>query len=135
MGQPITGLGSDLARWLGNSDREVPYATPPQSHDWKRISDQPLPSSPGGSRQIFDMENRTLSHEKLPWDQARPGMDCLSIAIGRMLRAEIAKHQGIHTVTRLADLTCFYDHVDLDQIIEPARDLAYPPLRLMQVCA
>lgn len=68
--------------------------------------------------------------EQLPWDQARPGRDCLSIAIGRMLRSEIAKHQGIHTVTCLADLTCFYDHVDLDEIIEPARELAYPPLHL-----
>ena len=68
--------------------------------------------------------------EQLPWDQARPGRDCLSIAIGRMLHAEISKHQGVHTVTCLADLTCFYDHVDLDQIIEPARELAYPPLHL-----
>ena len=68
--------------------------------------------------------------DTLPWDQARPGKDCLSIAIGRMLHAEIAKHQGIHTITCLADLTCFYDHVDLDQIIEPARELGYPPLHL-----
>ena len=78
-----------------------------------------------------DLQRWQLSlDEKLPWDQARPGRDCLSIAIGRMLHAEIARHQGIHTVTCLADLTCFYDHVDLDQIIEPARDLAYPPLHL-----
>lgn len=36
------------------------------------------------------------------------------------------QHQGVHTVTCLANLTCFYDRVDLDQIIE----LAYPPLHL-----
>ena len=81
-----------------------------------------------------DLQRWQLSLEdQLPWDQARPGRDCLSIAgvaIGRMLYAEIARHQGIHTVTCLADLTCFYDHVDLDAIIEPARELAYPPLHL-----
>ena len=78
-----------------------------------------------------DLQRWQLSlDDQLPWDQARPGRDCLSIAIGRMLHAEIARHQGIHTVTCLADLTCFYDHVDLDAIIEPARDLAYPPLHL-----
>ena len=78
-----------------------------------------------------DLQRWQLSlDDTLPWDQARPGRDCLSIAIGRMLHAEIAKHQGIHTITCLADLTCFYDHVDLDQIIEPARDLGYPPLHL-----
>ena len=68
--------------------------------------------------------------EQLTWDQARPGRDCLDIAIGRMLHAEFAKHQGVHTITCLADLTCFYDHVDLDEIIEPARELGYPPLHL-----
>ena len=78
-----------------------------------------------------DLQRWQLSlDDNLPWDQARPGKDCLSIAIGRVLHAEIAKHQGIHTVTCLADLACFYDHVDLDAIIEPARELAYPPLHL-----
>ena len=57
--------------------------------------------------------------EELPWDKARPQQDCLSIAIGRMLKAEISKHQGIHTVSCLADLSCFYDTVNLDHIIEP----------------
>ena len=68
--------------------------------------------------------------EDMPWDHARPHKDCLSIAIGRMLKAEIGKHQGIHTVTCLADLTCFYDTVQLDHLIEPARELNYPPLHL-----
>ena len=68
--------------------------------------------------------------EALPWDQARPHRDCLSIAVGRMLKAEIRKHQGIHTVTCLADLSCFYDTVNLDHIIEPAADLNYPPVHL-----
>ena len=68
--------------------------------------------------------------EELPWDKARPQQDCLSIAIGRMLKAEISKHQGLHTVSCLADLSCFYDTVNLDHIIEPARALQYPALHL-----
>ena len=47
-----------------------------------------------------------------------------------MLHAEIAKHQGIHTITCPADLTCFYDTATLDNIIPPAQELAYPPLHL-----
>ena len=68
--------------------------------------------------------------DDMPWDHARPHKDCLSIAVGRMLKAEIGKHQGIHTVTCLADLTCFYDTVQLDHLIEPAQELHYPPLHL-----
>lgn len=45
-----------------------------------------------------------------------------------MLKAD--KHQGIHTVSCLADLSCFYDTVNLDHIIEPARILQYPVLHL-----
>ena len=68
--------------------------------------------------------------QDMPWDFARPHKDCLSIAVGRMLKAEIGKHQGIHTVTCLADLTCFYDTVQLDHLIEPAEELHCPPLHL-----
>ena len=64
--------------------------------------------------------------QDMPWDFARPHKDCLSIAVGRMLKAEIGKRQGIHTVTCLADLTCFYDTVQLDHLIQ----LHYPPLHL-----
>ena len=46
------------------------------------------------------------------------------------MKAEIGKRQGIYTVSRLADLTCFYDTVTLDHLIEPALDLHYPPLHL-----
>ena len=31
--------------------------------------------------------------QDMPWDFARPHKDCLSIAVGRMLKAEIGKHQ------------------------------------------
>ena len=68
--------------------------------------------------------------QNMPWDHARPHKDCLSIAVGRMLKAEIGKHQGIHTVSCLADLTCSYDTVQLDHLIEPAVELHYPPLHL-----
>ena len=68
--------------------------------------------------------------DDLPWDQARPKRDCLSIAVGRMLKSEIRKHQGVHTVTCLADLSCFYDTVNLDSILEPAAELNYPPVHL-----
>ena len=78
-----------------------------------------------------DLHKWQLGLDKdMPWDHARPHKDCLSIAVGRMLKAEIGKHQGIHTVTCLADLTCFYDTVQLDHLIEPATNLNYPPLHL-----
>ena len=66
----------------------------------------------------------------MPWDHARPKKDCLSIAVGRMLQSELCKHNDIHTVTCLADLSCFYDTVDLDKLIQPARELEYPLLHL-----
>ena len=66
----------------------------------------------------------------MPWDHARPKKDCLSIAVGRMLQSELGKHNNIHTVTCLADLSCFYDTVTLDNLIAPARELEYPLLHL-----
>ena len=79
----------------------------------------------------FELQHWQLGLDKdMPWDQARPHRDCLSIAVGRMMKAEIGKHQGIYTVSCLADLTCFYDTVTLDHLIEPALDLQYPPLHL-----
>ena len=66
----------------------------------------------------------------MPWDHARPKKDCLSIAVGRMLQSELCKHNNIHTVTCLADLSCFYDTVTLDNLIAPARELEYPLLHL-----
>lgn len=44
-------------------------------------------------------------------------------------QAEIGKHPGIHTVTCLADLSCFCDAVNLD-LTGPAPELHYPPLHL-----
>ena len=68
--------------------------------------------------------------DDLPWDQARPKRDCLSIAVGRTLKSEIRKHQGVHTVTCFAYLSCFYDTVNLDSILAPAAELNYPPVHL-----
>ena len=36
--------------------------------------------------------------EELPWDKARPQQDCLSIAIGRMLKAEISTSRPSHSL-------------------------------------
>ena len=66
----------------------------------------------------------------MPWDHARPKKDCLSIAVGRMMHSELCKHNNIHKVTCLADLSCFYDTVNLDNLIQPARELEYPLLHL-----
>ena len=71
----------------------------------------------------------------MPWDHAKPKKDCLSIAVGRMLQSELCKHNDVHTVTCLADLSCFYDTVDLDKLIQPARELEYPPLHLKMAIA
>ena len=66
----------------------------------------------------------------MPWDHARPKRDCLSIAVGRMLHSELCKRNNIHTVTCLADLSCFYDTVILEHLVAPARELEYPLLHL-----
>ena len=64
----------------------------------------------------FELQQWQMGLDRdMPWDQARPHRDCLSIAVGRMLKAEIGKHQGVYTVSCLAD---------------PAMDLHYPPLHL-----
>lgn len=73
---------------------------------------------------LYRLWNRVRKHDivswqlsldaAMPWDHARPKKDCLPIAVGRMMHSELCKHNGIHTVTCLADLSCFYDTVTLD---------------------
>lgn len=61
----------------------------------------------------IDTGNTIYTDGSLAWVKSSPGTKRghSKTAIGRMVKAEISKRQGIHTVSCLADLSCFYDTV------------------------
>ncbi|CAE7471247.1 unnamed protein product [Symbiodinium natans] len=64
------------------------------------------------------------------YDKAVPGSCCLDVAVGRLLRNEVAKTNGVHVVSLFVDLESFFDTIQFQQLIAAATDLQYPPLIL-----
>ena len=64
------------------------------------------------------------------YDKAVPGSCCLDVAVGRLLRNEVAKTNGVHVVSLFVDLESFFDTIQFRQLIMAATALQYPPLIL-----
>ncbi|CAE7569710.1 unnamed protein product [Symbiodinium natans] len=64
------------------------------------------------------------------YDKAVPGSCCLDVAVGRLLRNEVAKTNGVHVVSLFVDLESFFDTIQFQQLIMAATALQYPPLIL-----
>ncbi|CAE7295568.1 unnamed protein product [Symbiodinium natans] len=64
------------------------------------------------------------------YDKAVPGSCCLDVAVGRLLRNEVAKTNGVHVVSLFVDLESFFDTIQFQQLITAATALQYPPLIL-----
>ncbi|CAE7466241.1 unnamed protein product, partial [Symbiodinium natans] len=64
------------------------------------------------------------------YDKAVPGSCCLDVAVGRLLRNEVAKTNGVHVVSLFVDLESFFDTIQFQQLIRAATALQYPPLIL-----
>ena len=60
------------------------------------------------------------------WDAAQPGVACLSIAVQRVLQAEIAKCSKRPRISLFLDLSTFFETVDHHKLAHMAEILAFP---------
>ena len=59
-------------------------------------------------------------------DSAKAGASAVAAADDRALAAELAKLEGMHSLTTLWDLKKFFDSIDIPTLIELAEDLGFP---------
>ena len=64
----------------------------------------------------------------MPWERAKPGSQCLHIALNRLLRAEVNSADQKFVVSASIDLSNFYDRIDLRLLAERWSEVQYPPL-------
>ena len=69
----------------------------------------------------------------LPWERSMPGMQVLYVALMRLLKCEVGRATGRHVVSLLLDLQCFYDSVELEQLLGLWEPLNFPPAILNAV--
>ena len=63
----------------------------------------------------------------MPWERAKPGNQCLHIALRRLLRSEVFTAQKKFAVSVLCDLSFFYDRISLVKLSERWSTVQYPP--------
>ena len=56
-----------------------------------------------------------------------PGTHVLQVALMRLLKCEVGRATGKHVVSLLVDLQCFYDSVELEQLLGAWEPLDFPP--------
>ena len=71
--------------------------------------------------------------QRLPWERSMPGMQVLYVALMRLPKCEVGRATGRHVVSLLLDLQCFYDSVDLEQLLGLWEPLNFPPATLNAV--
>ena len=59
-------------------------------------------------------------------DRATPGNTCLQVALQRLLKGEVSRHNSKHMIGVLIDLETFYDCVDLRLLAERLREADFP---------
>lgn len=74
-----------------------------------------------------------LKHWRLPWERSMPGIQLLYVALMRLLKCEVGRATGRHVVSLLVDLQCFYDSVELEQLLGLWEPLNFPPAILNAV--
>ena len=65
--------------------------------------------------------------QRLPWERSLPGTQVLQVALMRLLKCEVGKANGHHVISLLVDLQCFYDSVELEQLLKLWEPLDVPP--------
>ena len=65
--------------------------------------------------------------QKLTWERSVPGTHVLQVALMRLLKCEVGRATGKHVVSLLVDLQCFYDSVELEQLLGAWEPLDFPP--------
>ena len=64
------------------------------------------------------------------WDSCGPGYSCLDIAVRRLVQYELSHTQQEHRITLFLDLSCFYETIAHDRLIQHAHSVSFPPLLL-----
>lgn len=64
--------------------------------------------------------------QRLPWERSLPGTQVLQVALMRLLKCEVGRAVGRHVVSLLIDLQCFYDSVELAQLLHLWEPLDFP---------
>ena len=66
-------------------------------------------------------------YEKMaPWDAAKPGSTCLSVAVHRVFQSELARATGQSRITCFLDLTTFFETISHQRLARSAIELEYP---------
>ena len=65
--------------------------------------------------------------QKLTWERSVPGTHVLQVALMRLLKCEVGRAIGRHVISLLVDLQCFYDSVELEQLLVTWEPLDFPP--------
>eukprot|EP00439_Symbiodinium_sp_Y106_P009531 s15627_g1.t1 len=66
------------------------------------------------------------------WDSCGPGYSCLDIAVRRLVQYELSHTQQEHRITLFLDLSCFYETIAHDRLIQHAHSVSFPPLLLQE---
>ena len=70
---------------------------------------------------------QTTIGTRLPWERSLPGTQVLQVALMRLLKCEVGRAVGRHIISLLIDLQCFYDSVELEQLLHLWEPLEFPP--------
>ena len=71
--------------------------------------------------------------QKLTWERSVPGTHVLQVALMRLLKCEVGRATGKHVVSLLVDLQCFYDSVELQQLLTAWEPLDFPPAMMNMI--
>ena len=70
---------------------------------------------------------QTTIGQRLPWERSLPGTQVLQVALMRLLKCEVGRATNRRIISLLIDLQCFYDSVELSQLLELWEPLDFPP--------
>ena len=70
---------------------------------------------------------QTSIGQRLPWERSLPGTQVLQVALMRLLKCEVGQAVGRRVISLLIDLQCFYDSVELTQLLQLWEPLDFPP--------
>ena len=68
--------------------------------------------------------------QRLPWERSIPGTQVLHVALMRLLKCEVSRAVDTHVISLLIDLQCFYDSVELEQLLHLWEPLDYPAVHM-----
>ena len=68
--------------------------------------------------------------QRLPWERGVPGTQVLHVALMRLLKCEVSRAVDRRVISLLIDLQCFYDSVELAQLLHLWEPLDFPGVHM-----